>query len=278
MPLSSTSPSKLQTDLAAQEKPRRRSSFDNFFDIEIEMRRENDPQAALMANPVISKAFLAVPLAAIVERSRLQTRPPFDPVGDAEDAALVESLKVRGQDTPVILEIIADRQLPEYRIKDGHRRIDALRHIGAQRVDAIVVQSGTPQSDLITLTGNVRKNFSPMEWAHALERLLQDGQSLADIARATGLVHQRLSEWKQLLDLAPEIQAALEQGRITLQAALALGKAPLALQSQLARVANQSDLTETKARQLAERVRDSLAARRMGPQRWRSPRSLPSWG
>jgi len=128
------------------------------------------------------------------------------------------------------------------------------------RVDAIIVRAGTPQSDLITLTARVRKNFSPMEWAGALKRLLQDGLSLADIARGTGLVHQRLSEWKQLLDLAPEVQAALEQGRVSLQVALALGRAPLTFQPELARLAAQYDLTETKARQLAERVRDSLAA------------------
>jgi hypothetical protein len=40
-------------------------------------------------------------------------------MGDAEDAALAASLKAHGQDTPVILEAIAGRQPPAYRIKDG---------------------------------------------------------------------------------------------------------------------------------------------------------------
>lgn len=258
--MATSSASKSMSQGCAMPLPRNSSPHDFGNLVDFNEFMSPGPAAALTTKPVSGKRHCTVTLAAIVERSCLQTRPPFDPQHDAEDAALVESLRVRGQDTPVILEQIAERRPAEYRIKDGHRRIDALRHIGAERVEAIILQSGTPQSDLITLTGNVRKNFSPMEWARALERLLQDGQSLAEIARATGLVHQRLSDWKQLLDLAPDVQAALEQGRISLQVALALGKAPLSFQPELARLAVQTDLTEIKARQLAERVRDSLAA------------------
>ncbi len=218
------------------------------------------PSEASPPAPIAGKQHGAVALRAIVERCRLQTRAPFDPQHDAEDAALVESLKRRGQVTPVILEQIAGRTPAAYRIKDGHRRIDALRQIGAERVEALIVQAGTPAADLITLTANVRKNFGPMEWARAVERLLHEGHALADLARQTGLVPQRLSEWKQLLDLDGEVQTALEQGRLSLQVALALGKAPLAYQPELARLAEQNDLTETKARQLAERVAERLLA------------------
>jgi ParB/RepB/Spo0J family partition protein len=177
---------------ASRPRPKR-SSFDNFFDIELEMAQASSQGQEAVAIPVPGKQHVAIALSAIVERSRLQTRRAFDPERDAEDGALVESLRARGQDSPVLLEQLAGCVPAQYRLRDGHRRVDALRHLGCLRVEAVVVQEGTAESDLITLTANVRKNLSPMEWARAIQHLLAAGMSAADIARKIGVSQPRVS-------------------------------------------------------------------------------------
>ena len=116
-------------------------------------RRSERPDPT--ATAVAGRQHLSVALTAVVAPSGLQTRAPFCPDGDDEDRALVESLEQDGQQVPVFLERLANQQAGEYRILDGHRRIAALRHLGKTQVEAIVVQAGTEDADLLTLTGPV---------------------------------------------------------------------------------------------------------------------------
>src|SRR5688572_28090809 len=82
--------------------------------------------------------YRQVPLTAIAGQSPMQVRAAFDPEADAEDQALVASLKVDGQRVPVLLVEAGSDSAGQYTPLDGHRRIAALRYIGQPTVKAII--------------------------------------------------------------------------------------------------------------------------------------------
>ncbi len=199
--------------------------------------------------------YLNVELRTIVGASPLQVRAPFNPEADEQDQALLASLESDGQRLPVLLVENPDTTPPTYTPLDGHRRIEALRRLKRDRVQAIVHSAGSLDCDVITLTANVRKHLTPLEQARAVVRL-RDRHSLKmeDIARRVGLSVRYLSELRALLDTDPSIQAALEQGQLRAKTALALGQAPLEVQPQLVKIAEGQTVTEADAKRWVERM------------------------
>ena len=188
------------------------------------------------ATAVVGRQHLSVALTAVVAPSGLQTRAPFCPDGDGEDRALVESLEQDGQQVPVLLERLADRQAGEYRILDGHRRVAALRHLGKTHVEAVVVQTGTEDADLLTLTANVRKNLAPLELAEAVSRLVERGLTHKDIGRRIGMPRQTIDDLVNLLRLSEPLREQMRAGRLGVSAAMEWIAVPPEYHTDLARL------------------------------------------
>ncbi len=203
------------------------------------------------ATAVVGRQHLSVTLTAVVASSGLQARVPFCPDGDGEDLALVESLEQDGQQVPVILERLADG---EYRILDGHRRIAALRHLGKTRVEAIVVQAGTEDADLLTLTANVRKNLAPLELAEALSRLVGRGLTHQDIGRRIGMSRQSIDVLVNLFRLSEPLREQMRAGRLSVFAATSWVTVLPEYHEALARLCAETEVTGSQARAIAELI------------------------
>jgi ParB/RepB/Spo0J family partition protein len=192
-----------------------------------------------------------VALTAVVAPSSLQTRAPFCPDHDDEDHALVESLEQDGQQVPVILERLADQQTGAYRILDGHRRIAALRHLGKTHVEAVVVQTGTEDADLLTLTANVRKNLAPLELAEAVSRLVERGLTHKDVGRRIGMPRQAIDDLVNLLRLAEPLREQMRAGRLGVSAATEWTGVPPEYHAALAQLCAEAEVTIAQARAIA---------------------------
>jgi ParB/RepB/Spo0J family partition protein len=206
------------------------------------------------ATAVVGRQHLSVALTAVVAPSGLQTRAPFCPDGDDEDRALVESLEQDGQQVPVFLERLANQQAGEYRILDGHRRIAALRHLGKTQIEAIVVQAGTEDADLLTLTANVRKNLAPLELADAINRLVERGLTHKDIGRRIGMSRPSVDILVNLLRFAEPLREQIRAGRLSVRAATEWMAVPPEHHEALARLCAEAEVTSAQARAIAELV------------------------
>jgi ParB family chromosome partitioning protein len=212
--------------------------------------------------------YREVLLEAIAERGAWQVRARFDPEGDTEDKALVESLQADGQRMPVLLVESGEPGAARYAPLDGHRRITALRHIGVASVKAVIVRAGTLDCDLISLTANVRKNLTPLEMAQAIARLeTQHGLKPDDIAQHVGLTRSYVWDLRRLMKAPLAIMQAVEAKRISAHAALALLKAPEDHQQKALEIVEANQLSVLQAERLVDEGRrhnlapDEAAAR-----------------
>jgi ParB/RepB/Spo0J family partition protein len=210
---------------------------------------------AQTSRPIVGEQYREVFLTAIARESPIQARAQFDPEGDDEDRALVESLARHGQRVPVQLAEIEGASPPEYAILDGHRRIAALRHLKRETVKAVIVRQGSLECDLISLTANVRKNLSPLELARAIDRLRRlHKMTIEAIAQDAGLSRQYISSLAAMLEADPAIPAAVEAGHISATTARVLSQAPRELQPQLTQTAVACGLSDAQAKRLVGRV------------------------
>ena len=115
---------------------------------------------APLNEPRDAPGYRLVRLSEIVGASPLQLRASFDPDADEQDRSLLESLASDGQRLPVLLLENPNSLPPAYTPLDGHRRIEALRRLKHEWVQAVIHSSGSLECDLITLTANVRKHLT----------------------------------------------------------------------------------------------------------------------
>jgi len=227
--------------------------------------------------PIIGERYVQVRLKAITHSSPMQTREAFNPAHDEVDQALVESLRARGQIVPVLLIEIPEALPPRYQLLDGHRRVEALRQLGAETVKAVVQRAESREADLATLTAHVRKNLSPVEWAQAIRRLRQRHQlPYDDIRQYTGLSVSHMSELVRMLDAAPEVLAQVNAQAVSIKGAVELSTLPPPQQVEAVAAITHHGLNRAESRQLAQRTRatgappaavaESIAAERPRPQ------------
>jgi ParB family chromosome partitioning protein len=211
--------------------------------------------ATLVTHPVLGEDYRLVPLVVAIESSPLQTRAAFDPEHDEDDHALLESLRAEGQRVPVLLVEMSETS-SGYRLLDGHRRVAALRQLGHDSVKAVIQRAESLDCDLTTLTANVRKHFSPLEQARAIERLHErHGLTWDVIAQKTGLTTRWLRELRGLLHADPALQQAVENGELSARTAVELKDAPREHHAELAGVATAHHLNSAAAAQLVSRVK-----------------------
>jgi len=205
------------------------------------------------SRPIVGEQYRSVKLSSIVRRSPLQTRAPFDPEQDEEDRALVEYVQESADKLPPVL--LVEIEPGQYGLLDGHRRCDALQHIAQDEVRAIIKREGTLDCDLITLSANVRKNLTQMELARAVGRLRREHQlPVKEITKKVGLTERSVELLEELLRADPPIQAELERGRLSANAARALSKAPPDSRPQLTQIAAAYTLSEKETKRLIARV------------------------
>jgi ParB family chromosome partitioning protein len=152
----------------------------------------------------------------LVDPNPNQPRRVFD-AGKLE--SLAASILQHGILQPVVVQAVGDR----YELVVGERRWRACRAAGLKEIPA-VVKSLTPQSRLeVAIVENVQRNdLNPVELAYAFQALAETGATQEEIGQKVSLDRSSVANHMRLLDLTPDFQEDIEQGRLSMGHAKAL--------------------------------------------------------
>jgi len=181
---------------------------------------------------------------------------PRTRMDDASLAELAESIRARGVIQPVIVRPVGDSR---YEILAGERRWRAARLAGLQRIPAIVKEVPDEAALGIGLIENIqREDLNSIEEANGLRRLIEEFKLTHDeVAHAIGRSRTSVTNLLRLLELAPAVQALVQDGAIDMGHARAL----LALsRPRQVEVANQVVLKGLSVRETERLVQGATAA------------------
>jgi len=153
-----------------------------------------------------------------IDRNPYQTRTRF-----AEDALneLAASIKASGVVQPVV---VRPEPNGRYQLIAGERRWMASQRAGKTSVPAIIRQVSNEQAMEMTIVENLqREDLNPMEQAKAYDRLGREfGLTQEQMAQRTGKDRSSVSNFLRLLKLPTEVQAFVEEEKLTFGHAKAL--------------------------------------------------------
>lgn len=145
-----------------------------------------------------------------IRPNTLQPRAGFD---DTPMAELAASIREQGILQPVLVRPTADG----YELVAGERRWRAAKAAGLQVVPAMVRRLDDRGALEAALVENLqREDLNAIDRARAYRRLSEEfGLSQEAVARRVGRSQPSVANTLRLLSLPPEVQAAVESGRIT---------------------------------------------------------------
>ncbi len=155
------------------------------------------------------QSVMQIPIEDIIP-NRFQPRLAFDEEGLKE---LSESIKQHGIIQPLVLRRLGNK----YEIIAGERRFKASTMAGLKTVPAIISDIDDNQSAEIALVENIqRRNLTPIEEAKSYKNLLDRGYMTQEqLAEKMGVSQSSIANKLRLLNLAPEVQDALLQEKIS---------------------------------------------------------------
>ena len=196
-----------------------------------------------------------IPLASI----RPNPQQPRRHFGEAEMASLVASIREHG----VLQPILVTETLEGYQLVTGERRVRAAAAAGLERIPAIVRDLDDQHRLELALVENLqREDLDPIEAAHGFRRLIDDfGFSHEQIAGRVGRARSTVANTIRLLELAPVVQAAIADGRITEGHGRALGGLSVEHQEHVLGAVIDQGLSVRQTEELVRRLREPKADR-----------------
>jgi ParB family transcriptional regulator, chromosome partitioning protein len=138
-----------------------------------------------------------------------QPRKQFDAEKIAE---LAQSIQANGLAVPILLRPVHDR----YLIVHGERRFRAVQTLGWSSIPAEVREMDAETARWLSLVENVqRADLSPIEEAQAYEAMIQTGITQTALGKRIGKSQSYIAQKLRLLKMAPEVQAALDDGTMS---------------------------------------------------------------
>jgi len=188
-----------------------------------------------------------------VETLRPGKYQPRTRMDEASLADLAESIRARGVIQPVVVRPVGEGR---YELLAGERRWRAARIAGLERIPAIVREVPDDVALGIGLIENIqREDLNPMEEAAGLKRLIDEFRLTHDeAAHAVGRSRAGVSNLLRLLDLAPAVQAFVQDGRIDMGHARALLAVSKAKQVELAHRIAELGLSVREAERLVQQA------------------------
>jgi ParB family transcriptional regulator, chromosome partitioning protein len=173
---------------------------------------------------------------------------------DAEMATLITSIREHG----VLQPILVTETLDGYQLVTGERRVRAAAAAGLDRIPAIVRDLDDQQRLELALVENLqREDLDPIEAAHGFRRLIDDfGFTHEQIAMRVGRARSTVANTMRLLDLAPIVQAAIADGRISEGHGRALGGLSVEHQDHVLGTVVDQDLSVRQTEELVRRLRE----------------------
>lgn len=153
-----------------------------------------------------------------LQRGRYQPRTEFDPAALQE---LADSITAQGVIQPIVARPLGDNR---YEIIAGERRWRGAQLAGLAEVPVLVREIPDEAAVAVALIENIqRENLNPLEEATALKRLTEEfGLTHQEVATAVGRSRASVSNLLRLLELHPELKAAIGRGELEMGHARAL--------------------------------------------------------
>ncbi|MDD5199729.1 MAG: ParB/RepB/Spo0J family partition protein [Terrimicrobiaceae bacterium] len=183
-----------------------------------------------MAKPALGKGLgalintrVAAPVPAEADGERVQSIPLTDiipsPLQPRQEfradhlSELVESIRERGIIQPLIVRKVGE----QYELIAGERRWRAAQIVGLVETPAIIRKASDQEVLELALIENLqREDLNPIEEASAYARLSHEfGLTQEEISRRVGKSRAAVANSMRLLDLDPDVQSMVRQGRIS---------------------------------------------------------------
>jgi ParB family chromosome partitioning protein len=199
-------------------------------------------------------AILDVPLNRVVPN-------PYQPRRHVDDGPLQE-LAASIREHGVLQPVLVTETLDGYQLIAGERRVRAARLAGLERIPAVVRQLADRNQLEVALVENVqRADLDAIDEATAYRQLIDEfGMTQEAVADRVGKARTTIANTLRLLDLHPEVQAAIAEGRITQGHGRALGGLPVEGQARVLRSLVEQDLSVRQTEELVRRVREPRVA------------------
>jgi ParB family chromosome partitioning protein len=205
---------------------------------------------------LIPQAIAATPGPAEIPIDQIERNPYQPRTSFAEDslAELAGSIAAHG----VLQPILVTETLDGYRLVAGERRLRAAQMAGLERIPAVIRQADEQDQLELALVENLqRADLNAMDAARAYRQLHNlFGLTNEEIADRVGKARPTIANTVRLLDLEPEVQDAIEGGRVSEGHGRALlGLVPVA-QRELLALAIARGLSVRQVEELARRLRE----------------------
>ncbi|MEZ6064033.1 MAG: ParB/RepB/Spo0J family partition protein [Planctomycetaceae bacterium] len=146
------------------------------------------------------------------------------------DAEELKSLALSVREHGLLQWVIVWKNGDRFMLVDGHRRFAAVKAIGRDTIEALVLDERPEEQrlSLVQLAANChRQDLKPMDKARAFRQLQQSqGWSQAELARAMHVSKATVTQVLSYLNLPPELQQQLDSGSLAGSTAYAIARAP----------------------------------------------------
>jgi len=195
----------------------------------------------------------------LIDPNPLQPRRHFQPERLAE---LAQSIRENGIIQPLVVRKAGDR----YQLVAGERRWRAAKLANAEYVPVVVREIADDRLLEITLIENIqREDLNPIETAHAFARLGQELNLDADtIGRRTGKDRTTVINFLRLLQLPPDVQQSVMEGKLSASAARAICALPKPdLQREVAKKVIDEDWSVRKIERAVQKMLEGQTPKRV---------------
>jgi ParB family chromosome partitioning protein len=194
------------------------------------------------------------PIEIATDRVRPNPRQPRRKMDDASLATLTASIAEHG----VIQPILVTETIDGYQLVAGERRLRAAIAAGLDRIPAVVRQLADREQLELALVENLqREDLDPIEAANAYRQLIDEfGFTREQLAERVGRARSTVANTLRLLDMAPNVQAAIAEGTLTEGHARALGGLPREMQDRVLDSVVGLDLSVRQTEELVRRLRE----------------------
>lgn len=174
---------------------------------------------------------------------------PYQPRKEFDEASLNElanSIKENGVFQPILVR----RSSVGYELVAGERRLRASKLAGLKNIPAIIVDFNDQQMMEISLLENIqRKDLTPIEQANAYNQLIEKLNYTQDqLAKRIGKSRSNVTNLLRLLNLPPEVQKLVNNGKLSYGHARAL--LSLSDEDKMIKLAKESIAQDLSVRQL----------------------------
>jgi ParB family chromosome partitioning protein len=180
-----------------------------------------------------------------------QPRKRFDP---ESLATLTASISEHG----VLQPILVTETVDGYQLVAGERRLRAAQAAGLDRIPALVRQlADRDQLELALVENLQREDLDPVETADAYRQLIDEfGFTQDALAARVGRARSTVANTLRLLDLAPGIQSAVADGRLSEGHGRAIGGLAPELQDRVLDSVIGQELSVRQTEELVRRLRE----------------------